>query len=239
MINTTTVNDINSLGTILFVGAHPDDETFMAGGLLAAAAHNGQQVVCVTATRGELGVQDESRWPRENLAKIREQESAEALKLLGVKEQVWLDYKDGQCQNVPVNEAVQQIATIIDKYQPNTIITFGPEGLTGHPDHKTVSAWVSKAVQGRDITVYHAVIDEDSFQSQNELDKQFNFFFNIEKPPVLPKENCSLVFELSKVLCDIKTAALKAMPSQYDQLFSSLPDNFVHTAFDCECFVRA
>jgi hypothetical protein len=59
-----TADDIKQLGTILFVAAHPDDESFLAGGILAAAVANGQTVVVYTATRGEAGVQDRNKCPR-------------------------------------------------------------------------------------------------------------------------------------------------------------------------------
>ena len=51
------------LGTVLSVWAHPDDETYLCGGLMADAVRRGNRVVCVTATRGELGSPDEERWP--------------------------------------------------------------------------------------------------------------------------------------------------------------------------------
>ncbi len=234
----TNVDDIKALGTIVFVGAHPDDETFLAGGLLAAAVRNGQKVACISATRGEKGVQDETRWPADKLGNIRQHEWDLALKCLSIDQCQFLGFEDGRCHEVATEQGRAALAGALDIYNPDTIITFGPEGLTGHPDHQAVSHWVDELTKDKDIAVYHGVIDEQSYKSQAELDKRFNFFFNIEKPPVLPVEKCSLVFDLSDELCDMKAAALKSMPSQYDQLFKTLPSDFVRTSFARECFVR-
>jgi LmbE family N-acetylglucosaminyl deacetylase len=67
------------LGTILSVWAHPDDESFAAGGLLAAASDAGSRIVCLTATRGELGTADPEHWPRSRLAQTRSRELSAAL----------------------------------------------------------------------------------------------------------------------------------------------------------------
>ena len=50
----------------------------------------------------------------------------------------WLDYPDGGCAAVDAEEAVARIAAIIDEVRPDTVLTFGPDGGTGHPDHIAV-----------------------------------------------------------------------------------------------------
>ena len=154
-----TSDDIKSLGTILGIWAHPDDETFTMGGIMAAAVKNGQAVACVTATRGEKGVQDESRWPAARLGQIRTDELTAAMKILGVKELRWLDYPDGDCKGVNEEKAVKQIAEYIKEHQPDSILTFGHDGLTGHPDHKCVSAWTKKAAEaaGSKAVIYNSI----------------------------------------------------------------------------------
>jgi LmbE family N-acetylglucosaminyl deacetylase len=88
-------------GTMLGVWAHPDDEAFLTGGLMAEAVRNGRRVVLLTATKGELGIQDPDRWPPEKLPEIREAELKASLAFLGVKEHHWLGYPDGGCPQVP------------------------------------------------------------------------------------------------------------------------------------------
>src|SRR5438093_2334158 len=73
-----------SLGTILGVWAHPDDETYLSAGLMAQAVREGRRVVCVTATRGEEGSFDEERWPTATMGKVRENELMRSLEILGV-----------------------------------------------------------------------------------------------------------------------------------------------------------
>src|SRR3972149_9218835 len=82
------------LGTILGVWAHPDDETYLSAGLMAAAAGAGSRVSDVTATRGEGGSMDEERWPPEKMGEVREQELIRSLETLGVSEHYWLDLPD-------------------------------------------------------------------------------------------------------------------------------------------------
>src|SRR3954462_1292944 len=124
------------LGTVLSVWAHPDDETYLGGGLMSEAVRRGNRVVCVTATRGELGSPDEERWPSgAPLAEVRTKELMEALAELGVAEHIWLDYPAGGCIDVDAAEAVDRLRTIIADVGPDTVLTFGPDGITGHDDH--------------------------------------------------------------------------------------------------------
>ncbi len=122
------------LGTILSVWAHPDDETYLCAGLMARAVRSGGRVVCVTATRGELGSSDPERWPSgARLAQIRTEELHQALEALGVTEHHWLDYPDGGCAEVPDEAAVARVRSLVQEVRPETVLTFGPEGMTGAP----------------------------------------------------------------------------------------------------------
>ncbi len=233
-------DDIKQLGTILSVWAHPDDESFTAAGVLCAAVRNGQKVACVTATRGEAGVQDESRWPAAKLGQIREGELKTALKHLGVKDQFFLNYRDGHCQEISGSEAVAQIKSFIKKYQPDSILTFGPEGMTGHTDHQTVSKWVAEAAQGTKAKVYHTVEEENRYENfMKEADKKFNIYFNIDKPPICDAADCSIAFELPPDILAKKRAALKSMPSQTEIMFKNTPAKTMSAMLSEEFFVLA
>lgn len=232
--------EVKQLGTILGVWAHPDDETFCAAGLLAAAVANGQRVICVTFTKGEAGVRDEKQWPPQKLGKIREHELSAALQVLGITDYHCLGYADGGCTKVASEEGSQAVKAFIETHLPDTILTFGPEGLTGHPDHQAVSRWVDQAVQGTDIAVYHVVQDRAIYdQYMKALDGQFNFYFNIDKPPLYNAEDCNIGLHLSPELCQQKCAALKAMPSQTEAMFKASPDGFMEAALSCECYIKA
>src|SRR5215210_4684470 len=86
------------LGTVLGVWAHPDDETYLSAGLMAAAVREGSRVVCVTATRGEGGSTDEVRWPHATLAAVRDRELLRSFEILGVSYQRFLDLPDVDMQ---------------------------------------------------------------------------------------------------------------------------------------------
>ena len=228
-----------SLGTILGIWAHPDDETFNSGGLMAQAALNGQTVTVVTATRGEKGVQDAKRWPPDRLGEIRTAELGKALNILGVKQHHWLQYKDGGCRNVDPEEATSQLKELIKKYKPDTILTFGADGLTGHPDHQTVSAWVDRAASGTDVRVLQVAQLRSHYEQVREADEKFKIFFNLDAPKLYEEIDCALVLELSPELAEIKHQALSAMPSQYEKMFTGLGKENILRMLRVEAFRSA
>ncbi len=236
----TDPKDIGQLGTILSVWAHPDDESFCAAGILVAALNNGQKVACITATKGELGVQDESRWPADKLGDIRSKELEKALMILGINNHHWFDYQDGECRLVPDGEGAERVRQYIEKYNPDTIFTFGPDGLTGHPDHQAVSRWVSLATSGSDIDVYHVVQNKEAYENyMKDLDAQFNIYFNTDQPPIKSTEECDIALDLTPELAQTKYEALAAMPSQMERMLSAIPKEDFKNIFGSECFVRA
>src|SRR5690348_15539645 len=89
--------DLTCLGPPWLVWAHPDDETYLGGGLVASLVARGHRVVIVTATRGELGAGDTTPLARARTAELRTTELNRALAVLGVTEHHWLGYPDGAC----------------------------------------------------------------------------------------------------------------------------------------------
>ncbi len=138
--------------------AHPDDEAFPVGGVLAAHADRGVTVRLVTATLGEEG---EIRQPglasRESLGEVRRAELARSAKTLGIAEPVVLDYRDsgmagtpsnqhsGAYINVPDEAVVERLVEQIRIFRPQVVLTFEPGGLYGHPDHIAVSRHATEA----------------------------------------------------------------------------------------------
>jgi LmbE family N-acetylglucosaminyl deacetylase len=135
------------LGTILAVFAHPDDEAYLAGALMATAVDAGRRVVCVTATRGELGFPDDDPRPVDERKAVREAELAACLAVLGVEEHLWLDLPDGGCHAVADDGPVNRLTAVIDDMKPDTVLTFGPDGQTYHQDHMAISRWTTWAVE--------------------------------------------------------------------------------------------
>jgi LmbE family N-acetylglucosaminyl deacetylase len=243
MNHITSSQSVDKLGTILSIWAHPDDETFSCGAIMSAAARNSQRVVCVTATKGELGVRDEQRWPKSQLAEIRAEELKNALKILGVREHHWLGYVDGQCHQADKDAAVAKIERIIAEVRPDTILTFGPDGMTGHGDHIAVSGWATEAAKRADKPpeIYYSVELKENYDKHlKEADKMFNIYFNIDKPPLCDEDECDICFCLTPEQQTLKRKAIAAMPSQYEGgLLDYFDDEKFSQAFRCECFVRA
>lgn len=240
-----TASDIKKLGTILGIYAHPDDEGWTAGGVLAAACANGQKVVCITATRGDAGeTADESRWPQARLAEIREQELLTSLGHLGDIEHYWLNYRDGQLKNVPANEAIGRLTRSINRFNPDTIITFGPDGLTGHPDHKVVSGWVQAAAQasGKKPVVLLVRESAENYAAYGKtLHEVGNIYFAVEKEPVtIPRKSADIFFVLPPDAHEKKMASLQAHQSQREGIFANPKGaKAMYEYAKTECFVRA
>ncbi len=136
---------MTTTGTVLGIWAHPDDECYLSAGLMADAVRRGHRVVCVTATRGEAGVTDESRWPAAELAQIRERELAQSLRELGVKEHQFLGLADGGCADADPEPLIEKLAALMTELRPAVVVTFGPDGITDHDDHKAVGHWTTEA----------------------------------------------------------------------------------------------
>jgi len=134
---------------LLAVWSHPDDESLLAGGLLAEVARRGGRVVNVNATSGEHGTDDPVANPPAILAERRERELSAALDELSAESAIRLGFGDGSCDLVPDRLGAEVVGTIIDRVDPDVIVTFGPDGVTGHPDHRSIARWTRRAVADR------------------------------------------------------------------------------------------
>jgi len=211
-----SASGVARLGTVLGVWAHPDDEAYLSGGLMAMARDHGSRVVCVTATRGELGTPDPESWPPERLAAVRTGELARCLEILGVSEHHWLGHRDGQCAAVPVAEAVGQLCDVIEQVGPDTVVTFGPDGITGHPDHRTVSAWVTAAfdrVAAPGARLLYAATPEQRVPRWRELDESLGVYLPGYPVPV-PADRLAVDLVLSPGVVARKVRALAAQETQ-------------------------
>lgn len=128
--------------------AHPDDESLGVGGTLAKYASEGIETYLVTATRGERGRVGDKRelLSLDAVGKIREAELLAAAKLLGIREVSFLGFIDGDLDKVDHREAIPKIVHHLRRVKPHVVITFGPEGAYGHPDHIAVSQLTTGAI---------------------------------------------------------------------------------------------
>ena len=134
--------------TILAFFAHPDDETFLAGGTMAYYQAKGSRVVICSATRGEEGeIAEGVPADPETLGEFREDELRRAMKAIGVTDVRFLGYRDsgmagtetnnapGAFSQAPVEETGRKVADLFDNVRPDIVIAFSQEGIYLHPDH--------------------------------------------------------------------------------------------------------
>jgi LmbE family N-acetylglucosaminyl deacetylase len=213
---------VANLGVTLGVWAHPDDETYLSAGLMARAVFNGDRVVVAMATKGEAGSPDPEKWPPEVISGIREQELAGALDAVGVVELMWLDYEDGQCQWADFEEAVGKIAGIIEAVQPDSVLTFPPDGLTGHLDHQAVSTWTTEAFQRASkmgSKLYYATVTEDWLTEMSEELRSVVFAPGSPRPT--PREYLAVEFDVPEDLMKQKERAIRCHSSQVTKFFET------------------
>jgi LmbE family N-acetylglucosaminyl deacetylase len=133
---------------LLGVFAHPDDETFCAGGTLAKYVAAGWEVMVISATRGQAGqIRDPKAATRRTLGQAREREFYAACEQLNVHRARVLDYMDGTLQEVDPHELTGAIVRVIRAFRPDIVITFGPDGAYGHPDHIAIGAATTAAFE--------------------------------------------------------------------------------------------
>lgn len=135
--------------TTLLVFAHPDDETFSCGGSIAQwAKEPGHRIILYCATRGEAGKRgDPPLCPPEKLGEVRTAELQRAAAILGIDQVIMGDYPDGKMADLPSSHLVDDLQKIISNYTPQTVITFPPHGISGHPDHKAVHLATVEAIR--------------------------------------------------------------------------------------------
>jgi LmbE family N-acetylglucosaminyl deacetylase len=131
---------------LLGVFAHPDDETFCAGGTFAKYASAGADVRVISLTKGGSGqIRDASAATRATLTAVRERELDAAGKELGLTEARCLDHPDGGLSDIDSQVLVRLASELLSEIDPDVVITFGPDGFSGHPDHVAVGAAVTTA----------------------------------------------------------------------------------------------
>jgi LmbE family N-acetylglucosaminyl deacetylase len=251
--------------TLLAVHAHPDDEASSTGGVLALYSDQGIRTVVVTCTNGEFGDAPGQVKPGEDghdeqaVAELRLAELRQSCKLLGVSHLELLGYQDSGMPdwdykgrpdafcNIPLAVVTQRIVSLIDRYQPQVVVSYDPNGMYQHPDHVhaaraaaeavtaagTVAKFYQTAMRGsRWRKVWQALRDQgvdipDREFTAEELQK-------IEED----ERRITTSVDVGPVL-DRKREALRAHASQIqDSWFSKLPADISADVFGQETFVR-
>ena len=222
--------------TTLGIWAHPDDEVFVSGGLLADAARRGERVVCIHLTGGEAGLSYGRPSSPETLADVRRDELKASLELLGVEEQRFLGYSDGRLPQTPSGEVIARIYDALVELQPHTIVTFGRDGFTGHPDHKSLSTSVTAALElwnQPETRLFHAAVSAEWRDSFVPALNEFNVFWP-GHPTAITDPDVTL--ELDDELLAAKVEALRAHASQMTPFFHAYGDDFMRALASREHF---
>lgn len=219
---------------MLGVWAHPDDEAYLSAGFLATAVAAGDRVVVATATRGEAGGVDD--------ADVRGGELAASLAAVGVSDHRWLRAPrplcDGRLAAVPGRLGVAAVRAVLADVRPDLVLTFGPDGLTGHDDHRAVSAWVTRAVAGTGAELWYAALTGEFLDRWGALCAETGVWMTGPPEPAGPEELAHVQVCTGELL-DRKVAALVAHRSQTAGLIARVGEECYRRWWSTEAFVAA
>lgn len=231
----------DSYGTILAIWTHPDDEILLSAGLMSLAARDGHKVVSVVATKGERKSWADKFKPISPLGNVREQELLSALSILGINEHHTLGYVDGECNKINDQEASNKIAEYIKSVGPDTILTFGPDGLTGDPDHQAISRWVKLAFDqfGKPgSNLYYATVSTDWAAKYLPKLQAFNFFLP-GFPHATESKDLAINFSMPQDILTTKMEALSANTTQIGAILSFFGKETIKNAMSTESYTLA
>jgi LmbE family N-acetylglucosaminyl deacetylase len=236
-----TTTFLPEIGTLLGVWAHPDDEAYLSSGLMALVRQRGGRVVVATATRGELGTADPEAWPPPRLAELRERELLESLSVIDVDEHEWLGHVDGSMAQVPLERGIAQVAELLDRVRPDVVVTFGPDGMTGHADHLTICTWVTEAWRrgGSRGALWYATHTPEFHEGWDDLHQRLDIWFDDARPPITPLRDLAAQVFCEGDLRDLKHRVMRAHASQTVALEEMLGTEVYRDWWSTESFVAA
>jgi LmbE family N-acetylglucosaminyl deacetylase len=253
--------------TLMAVHAHPDDEASSTGGVLARYGAEGVRTVVVTCTNGEFGDAPGGIKPgdgghgEQEVAEIRLAELRESAKHLGVTDlellgyhdsgMVEWDYKsrpDAFC-NVPLADVAARIGGLIERFRPQVVVTYDPDGAYQHPDHVHASRAAIEAVTrtGIPAKLYLAAMPISKWRELWTALKEAG----VDVPGddrITPDEQQQMEAAEQRITTTVdirpvlarKRAALLAHASQISESwFSKIPPELGERVFGEESFIRA
>ncbi|WP_370145918.1 PIG-L family deacetylase [Streptacidiphilus sp. EB129] len=243
------------------VHAHPDDEVLSTGGVLAKAAAEGIRTVLVTCTNGEQGDGPggiKPGAPDHDEAAVRElrlKELAESVQLLGISDVELLGYHDSGMvgweandrsvafANVPLDDAADRLAGLMEKYRPDVVVTYDENGNYGHPDHIQAHRITVAAIEKSGIPAkfYHTAIPRGAAVELFDYLRSTGVDLGGFEPPAdfgTPDELITTVVDVSPYVVR-KRKALEAHASQGENIFMlRMPEEGQQRMFGQEAFVR-
>jgi LmbE family N-acetylglucosaminyl deacetylase len=236
-------------GSVLAVFAHPDDESLLAGGVLAAFAAAGRRVAIVSMTRGERGPTELPGLSGElELGDVREAELLQAARALGASAAECLDFPDGDLAGVDERQAARHLSRILVREQPELVLSFSDEGLYWHPDHLAVSRFLNAALEllgsgGAGAWLYGATWPEGHAGRLVSLMRARGLSADLWglEPDAFGAPSHSITISPDvRPFLPAKLAALRGYASQIgpSHLLSALPDDLAEEFLGREYFVR-
>jgi LmbE family N-acetylglucosaminyl deacetylase len=195
--------------SILLVFAHPDDESFGVAGTVKKYTQQGVPVDLICATRGEKGARLDVP-ANVDTGTAREAELWAAAAIMGIRDIYFLGYIDGELDKADANKVINRIADIMRRVKPEIVITFGPDGISGHSDHVAVGKAATKAFErlsaegGGARKLYYVTIAESAVPNADD--------FGVA---TRPDEQVTISTNISDYL-DSKIQAIAAHASQQD-----------------------
>jgi N-acetylglucosamine malate deacetylase 2 len=200
---------------LLFIYAHPDDESFGVAGIAKMYADLGANLAMVTATRGDAGRAGEPPiCSREELPARREAELRDAAAILGIGHLDVLDYLDKHLAEAAPDKIRRELVGAIRRHRPQIIVTFDPDGANLHPDHIAISRFTSDAIGAAGDPRWYADAG-DAHAVQRLLWTSPVMPWDVTKSPALANEpGVDFLVDVSQYR-DTKAAALRAHRTQH------------------------
>ena len=229
--------------SVLAVFAHPDDELFHGGGMLAHLSDRGARVTLACATRGEAGKAHPSVGPVDDLGAFRAEELRRSCAILGIGEPVLLGFHDSARKerqrhddpralaNVDMLEVEAAVRGVITDVRPHVIVTFDPHGGYYHPDHiavhrATTAAFWSSGVMGTEAParLFYSVFSQRMYREHAEASRGWGVTDGLD-PDVfaVTPELIAVSFDARPYL-DRKLAAFAAHQSAFGVTLDMLAD---------------
>jgi LmbE family N-acetylglucosaminyl deacetylase len=253
--------------TLMAVHAHPDDESSSTGGVLATYSGQGLRTVVVTCTNGEFGDAPGGVKPGEDghdeqaVAQLRLAELRQACKILGVTDLETLGYHDSGMPdwdykdrpeafcNIPLAEVTERVGALMEKYRPQVVVSYDPDGPYQHPDHVHTAraAAAAAAATGIPAKFYLTAMRPSSWRKIWDALRELGE--DVPGPREVSDEMRAQMEEAERRITttvDIrpvlarKREALFAHSSQIQESwFSKIPAGIAEEAFGFETFIRA
>jgi LmbE family N-acetylglucosaminyl deacetylase len=194
-------------------------------------------VTCVVATAGDLA---EYETERRSIGRRRLSELGHALDILDVRDRELLHLPDGSCAELDPSGPVNSIARILDSRAADTVVTFGLDGLTGHPDHRAVARWTIAAVARaqRVSRVLHPTHTPESAAVDRDINERFPIF-DAGLPSTHHDDELALTVDLDDRWLATKMRALRSHHSQTHQLIGAIGELRYRRWVSTERFVES